>query len=350
MPIARLFLSEQTEQRRSVLLNTMRSFYDAYDYSPPPKDIDTVYENDKEAFLMALLSLDLAALRVDSSKDDKKKTTELITNHILAKNMFIHKLSELPLTYDSLSMYKQYYLSLMFYNGWAQIVSDFFEQDEEKRVEKLPLKLELHHTEIKGQRRLLYLRTQIKWKYLHDKEYKIEENLVLVQVKKSREPTVLANKTKTALGLVLNYNWKLKKEDPNREFNSYKNRLHSDKFKIVEYTVEVFNSSVLQTLLKNSMNTLTITPICYIRPILRQVETLSSMCYKTDFKNAFLNPNRSVFATNFERPDNFRMPDGPAKFNSKQKDAIVACFNAVNQKKHLNRTVMIQGKKTRLLI
>ncbi len=342
-PIVQLSGSEQPEQQISISFHPARSVYNDDDYYlQPPEDKDTFYENDGEAFLKALLSLDLAALREDNSKDDKKKTTELITNHILAKNMFIHNLSELPLTYDSISMYKQYYLSLMFYNGWAQIVSDFFEQDEEKKPKSSPLELELNVTITKEEYCLLYLRTQIEWKYLHAKKYKIEENLVLVQVEESRDPTVLANKTKTALGLVLNYNWELEK-DIRRKFNPH--RLISD-YKKVEYTVAVFDSSAFQTLLENRKDTLTITPICYTRPILRQVETLSSMCYKTDFKNAFLNPDRSVFATNFEQPDNFRMPDDTKKFNSKQKDAIVACFNAVNQKKHLNQTVMIQGRKT----
>ncbi len=345
LPIVRLSLLEQIEQRRSVLLNTMRSFYDDDDYSPPPKDIDTVYENDSEAFLKALLSLDLAALREDSSKDDKKKTTELITNHILAKNMFIHNLSELPLTYDSISMYKQYYLSLMFYNGWAQIVSDFFEKDEEKQQKSSPLVLKLNDTRIKEEYCLLFLRTQIEWKYLHAKKYKIEENLVLVQVKESRDPTVLANKTKTALGLVLNYNWKLEKDiRPKFHPHHFTYRIISD-YKKVEYTVAIFNSTALQTLLQSRKDTLTITPICYTKPILRQVETLSSMCFKTDFKNAFLNPDRSVFATNFEKPYDFGLSGGSATFNSKQKDAIVACFNAVNQQEHLNQTVMIQGAK-----
>ncbi len=347
-PVVRFFQSEQPAEQKPVTNPPVSSYptddfdYDEdYHYTPPPVDINTVYENDKETFLNVLLSLDLVVLRVDISKADKEKTANLVTNHLKAKSMFIHNSSQLPLTYDSLPQYKKYYLSLMFYNGWAQIVGDFFEKDEEKRLEKLPLELKLHSTKIKGQHRLLYLRTQIDKISLTDRKYKTEGNLVLVQVEQSREPTVLANKTKTVLGLVLKYDWK-RENDPYRGFNP--SRLHSDQ-KQVEYTVEVFNSSALQMLIQSSGYTLTITPICYIQPILRQVETLSSMCYKTNFKNTFLNPVCSIFATSFEQPYNFKLYGGSATFNNKQKDAIVACFNAVNQQQHLNQTVMIQGNK-----
>ncbi|KAH9408964.1 hypothetical protein TYRP_011237 [Tyrophagus putrescentiae] len=85
--------SEQPSEQKPVT-NFDEDYYDEdYHYTPPPVDINTVYENDRETFLNVLLSLDLAVLRVDISKADKEKTAELVTNHLKAKNMFIHNSS-----------------------------------------------------------------------------------------------------------------------------------------------------------------------------------------------------------------------------------------------------------------
>ena len=318
---------------------------------------------DWETFFKLLLTLDLSALREDYFET-------LITWHLRAEGWTTRNTTELPLTYNSLYQYRQCYLPLMFYDGWANIVSDYFEDGEDSKPPLPPLDLQIHScaTNSAGLQ-LIYLRCIIPRSRTNDRDFTIANWAVLVQVGESSEdPSVIEDPEKTALGFVSEYN-----RDVNRKkWQGGRNCADNDGMTAiylisdllpprlctcddssfctcqnepaveVQYTVQV-NSSAVARMLLLRQKSLIITPISYIRPVIRQVETLLSMNKKEGFNGAFLNPDRAIFAPNFRQPSGGCFHSlGSA--NEQQRNATFACFNAVSSGNGSDRTVMIQGK------
>lgn len=318
---------------------------------------------DWETFFKLLLTLDLSALREDYFET-------LITDHLRAEGWTTKNTTELPLTYNSLYQYRQCYLPLMFYDGWANIVNDYFEDGEDSKPPLPSLDLQVHScaTNSAGLQ-LIYLRCIIPRSHTNDRNFTIANWAVLVQVGESSEdPAVIEDPEKTALGFVSEYNRDVNRKKRQGGGRNYVGNdgmtavylisdltpprlctcgdpsctCRNEPAVEVQYTVQV-NSSAAARMLLLRQKSLIITPISYIRPVIRQVETLLSMNKKEGFNGAFLNPDRAIFAPNFRQPSGGCFHSlGSA--NEQQRNATFACFNAVSSGNGSDRTVMIQGK------
>ena len=224
---------------------------------------------------------------------------------------------------------------------WAQVVGDSFSRLHSQ------LTLSRYHFDIQSDQEFLtiWLRGLVPSSYIHSAAYSIENWIVIVQApsSSSRDLQVLPNQ-KSALGIVRVFNNKLEVHTNQYLAPQYLpilGRADECPFLIeVEYVVKIPKTEDNLKLVAEHQQ-LSLQPVYYCRPIIRLVETLTLMEFKKGFEQTFLKPEREVCSLDFNQPNGFHLYKAET-FNDQQKNAIVACFNAVQQLYSKNKTVMIQ--------
>lgn len=266
---------------------------------------------------------------------------KLITNHLQKHGMLKLRLPKtLPLKYDSHSQFMETYLPLIYHNCWAQIVEDHNQLDVKT------LKLFVNKVTITGGLYCyIHLRCLIPNKETHTDSFFFINWLAFLQPENS---STVNTKTFAFVDAYSNVGQKLRTAE--HLLPVLKPISNADDYLVqMEYTVRVLmpTNNVWRQFAKGQ--TVTLTPIYYLQPTLRQTTTLSSMFSKKGFKEAILEPDRSVFQLDTTEPEGFKF-HGEKRFNEEQKKAIFACYNAVEEttttlKKSstICKTVMVQG-------
>lgn len=325
-------------------------------FTPDREDMPTADEIRKTVdgtlneLIRVFLSLDLPALHFDYSED-------LITEH-LTKNGIITNCfkinQELPLNYESLDHYRLNYLPLIMYDCWAQVVEGY----NSNHYGRLQMLHRYSDSETKKDVNFITIRLKglVPSMEVQTEKYSIENWIVIIQPPSteggaSRSQAYLSDSTsncKMALGFVACYNNRMN-TFPDRQSapanlpflgnNSDEENIHS--FSEIEYFIKIAKTGSNLKLISNQKE-LIVQPVYYFRPSMRHVEALSLMKFKKGFTQTFLKPERQVCELDFCPPKGFTFFEEKS-FNEQQKNAIVGCFNVVQQPHRTNKTVMIQG-------
>ena len=285
--------------------------------------------NNREQFIKLVLSMDLSAL-------ERNYLEKVITKHLEKHGMLTIDLpKQLPLKYDSHEQFMETYLPLIYHDCWAQVVEDY------SQLEVKPLK-KLYITKVYqvGLYLNIELRCLIPKFYTHTSQFFLHNWLTFLQPEGSQS----GRKTFAFVNAYYKVNKKL--QMPEHLLPVLKRPDRAENYLVqMEYTVRVLmpNNAVWKLFTRGQ--TVTLTPIYYLQPTLRQANTLSLLSSRDNFTETVLQPEGEVYELDTERAEDFRLY-GKKKFNEEQKKAIIACYNAVDLHQHEeSKVVMIQGRR-----
>ena len=278
---------------------------------------------------------------------------------------------EFPIEYKSLLQYKQFYLPHIILDSWAQIVDHYYNYSASyKQLSNLNLCQIYDDKKYNNEFSYitLTLKALVPSNAVRADKFSLENWIILLLLSYDN---VVKDKTRKIFGFITSYakleTYLNHDSAPQHLIILGYNDDDNKSLTTVEYTVKVFKcQNNINLLNQNNNQKISIKPLYYFRPQIRYIETLSLMEFWPNFVETFLQPNEKIFRVNIKNPtsssksslmlSSFVSSDGNEVFfdnnfhlfedhlfNQQQKEAILACVNALRKPYSRNKVVMIQG-------